>query len=92
MCRSAQLVPATNVKKMVLFWLITTNVSAVNIEENGKRYPVPYVVPPGIEREINIATTDIIRRNEQSMVLKVDNLDKNDVFFPNEGKGSQMPE
>ncbi len=56
----------------------TFDVSAVNIEENGKRYPVPYVVPPGIEREINIATTDIIRRNEQSMVLKVDNLEDGD--------------
>ena len=56
----------------------TFDVSAVNIEENGKRYPVPYVVPPGIEREINIATTDIIRRNEQSMVLKVDQLEDGD--------------
>ncbi len=56
----------------------TLDVSAVNIEENGKRYPVPYVVPPGIEREINIATTDIIRLNEQAMVLKVDHLEDGD--------------
>jgi len=56
----------------------TFDVSAVNIEENGKRYPVPYVIPPGIEREINIATTDIIRRNEQAMVMKVDNLEDGD--------------
>lgn len=50
------------------------DVTAVNIEENGRKVPIPYVIPPGIERETNIATTNIIRRNEQSMVLKVTNL------------------
>src|SRR5690606_19597766 len=29
----------------------TLEVATVNIEENGKRMPIPYVVPPGIERE-----------------------------------------
>jgi cell surface protein SprA len=43
----------------------------VNIEENGRRQPVPYVVPPGIEREINLGTTTLIKMNEQSMVVKV---------------------
>ena len=50
------------------------DITAVNIEENGRKIPVPYVIPPGIEREINIATTNIVRRNEQSMVLKVSDL------------------
>ncbi len=50
------------------------DISAVNIEENGKRYPIPYVVPPGIEREINLGTTSLTRLNEQSMVLKVTDL------------------
>jgi len=49
----------------------TFDISTVNIEENGQRSPVPYVIPPGIEREINLGTTNLIRLNEQSMVLKV---------------------
>ncbi len=52
----------------------TFEISAVNIEENGKRIPIPYVIPPGIERETNIRTTNVIRWNEQAMVLKVTNL------------------
>lgn len=49
----------------------TFDITTVNIEENGQRSPVPYVIPPGIEREINLGTTNLIRLNEQSMVLKV---------------------
>ncbi len=45
------------------------DVAAVNIEENGSRYPIPYVIPPGIEREINIGTTNLQRQNEQSMQI-----------------------
>lgn len=50
------------------------DITAVNIEENGRKVPIPYVIPPGIERETNISTTNVVRRNEQSMVLKVENL------------------
>ncbi len=50
------------------------DISAVNIEENGQRDPIPYVVPPGIEREINLGTTNLQQLNEQSMVLRVTNL------------------
>lgn len=45
------------------------DVAAINIEENGSRYPIPYVIPPGIEREINIGTTNLQRRNEQAMQI-----------------------
>ena len=31
----------------------------VNLEENGKRSPIPYVMPPGIQREINWGTTNL---------------------------------
>ncbi len=48
--------------------------STVNIEENGYREPVPYVIPPGIEREINYGTTNFTRLNEQSMSIKITNL------------------
>jgi len=51
--------------------LTTFDIFSVNIEENGSRQPVPYVIPPGIEREQNIGTTTLVRLNEQSMVLKV---------------------
>ncbi|MDA3906364.1 MAG: cell surface protein SprA [Bacteroidales bacterium] len=52
------------------------DVAAVNIEENGSRYPIPYVIPPGIEREINIGTTNLQRRNEQAMqIVSCDLLD-----------------
>ena len=50
------------------------DLSTVSIEENGSRQPIPYVVPPGIDREINYGTTNLQRLNEQSMVLRMDNL------------------
>ncbi len=49
----------------------TFDISAVNIEENGKRTPVPYVLPPGIERELNLGTTNLQKMNEQALVVKV---------------------
>lgn len=52
----------------------TFNVSAVNIEENGKRTPVPYVIPPGITREQDQSTTNLQKLNEQSLSMKVINL------------------
>jgi len=53
-------------------------VSAVNIEENSARQPVPYVLPPGIEREIDLGTTTQFRRNEQSISLRAMNLKDGD--------------
>ncbi len=47
------------------------NVSTVNIEENGNRDPIPYVIPPGIDREVNFGTTNYVRMNEQSLELSV---------------------
>lgn len=53
-------------------------ISAVNIEENGRREPIPYVVPPGIEREINYGTTSLVRLNEQSMAFTIQDLQDGD--------------
>jgi len=53
-------------------------VSTVNIEENANRQPVPYVIPPGIEREVQFGTTNYIVRNEQSLALNVNNLQNGD--------------
>lgn len=54
------------------------DVTTVNIEENGKRTPVPYVIPPGIEREINLATTNLQKLNEQALSLRLCNLQDGD--------------
>ncbi|MFZ9662106.1 MAG: cell surface protein SprA, partial [Chitinophagaceae bacterium] len=51
------------------------NVSAVNIEENDKRVPIPYRVPPGIQRVQALSNGGInILQNEQSMSLAFTNL------------------
>ena len=52
----------------------TFDVSVVNIEENGDRQPIPYVLPPGIEQEVDNSTTYNRNQNEQSLVLKVSDL------------------
>ena len=52
----------------------TLDISAVNIEENGKRSPVPYVIPPGIVQEQIVGTTAVTKLNEQSLQLTVHNL------------------
>jgi cell surface protein SprA len=53
----------------------TLNVQAVNVEANGNRSPIPYVLPPGIDRQrdYNNLRTDT-RLNEQSLALNVLNL------------------
>jgi cell surface protein SprA len=56
----------------------TFDVSAVNIEENGNRSPINYVLPPGIEQEVDNTTTSLRQQNEQSLVLKVCDLKDGD--------------
>ena len=54
-------------------------ISTVNIEENGSRQPVPYVLPPGIEREEWYSTSSSYTKlNEQSIALDVDELSSGD--------------
>lgn len=54
------------------------DISSVSIEENGSRQPVPYVLPPGIEQERDLSTTQLATLNEQSLVLRVCDLDDGD--------------
>lgn len=55
------------------------NISTVNIEENGSRQPVPYVLPPGIEREEWYSSgNSYTQLNEQSLALSVDDLASGD--------------
>ena len=49
------------------------DISSVNIEEN-----VGYVLPPGVDRVIDPTNPQLRQLNEQSMVLKVKNLDDGD--------------
>jgi len=51
------------------------DVQAVNIEENGNRTPIPYVVPPGIQRQRNYNNLQTnTKLNEQSLSLNVKSL------------------
>ncbi|MES2703470.1 MAG: cell surface protein SprA [Bacteroidota bacterium] len=46
-------------------------VTSVNIEENGARYPVPYVIPPGVNRQsVQAQGGGNIQMNEQSLALR----------------------
>ncbi len=53
-------------------------VSSVNIEENERREPIPYVLPPGVVREELYNSNTSIRQNEQSLSLKVCELEPQD--------------
>ncbi len=52
----------------------TLSISAVNIEENAGKEPVNYVLPPGFTRQIDPTQPQLRQLNEQSIVLKVNEL------------------
>ena len=55
------------------------NVTAVNIEQNSTRTPIPYIIPPGILRQQLLSTNNVnVLQNEQSMSLQICNLAPND--------------
>jgi cell surface protein SprA len=54
------------------------DVSAVSVQENGEKTPVNYVIPPGIEQQQNIQTTNLVLQNEQALQLRVVNLKDGD--------------
>ncbi|MGD9977251.1 MAG: cell surface protein SprA, partial [Bacteroidales bacterium] len=49
-------------------------ISTVNIEENSKRTPVNYVLPPNVSRAIDPSQTQLTELNEQSMEYRIENL------------------
>lgn len=53
-------------------------IAAINIEENGNRTPINYVLPPGIDREQNVQSATLVRLNEQSLSMKVCGLEDGD--------------
>jgi cell surface protein SprA len=50
-------------------------VAAVNIEENGSRSPVNYILPPGVDRQQDPGNPQLTQLNEQSMAIKVSDLE-----------------
>ena len=47
------------------------DVLSVNIQENSDRKPIPYRIPPGVEREQLYNNNTVINQNEQSLSLRV---------------------
>ena len=57
----------------------TTNVLAVNVEENDQRQPIPYRIPPGIERQQELSNNNVqLFLNEQAMSVQICGLQKGD--------------
>ncbi len=59
----------------------TIESSSVSIQDNFNRQPIPYVLPPGIEREQVSQQNSNIRLNEQALSLKICGLE------PKDGRG-----
>lgn len=53
-------------------------VTAVSIEDNENRQPIPYVLPPGVDREELLNNNTRIRQNEQSLSLSACGLEPQD--------------
>ena len=54
------------------------DVTAVNYQENGTEAPVDYVLPPGITQQLSYGTATPVHLNEQSISLKMCNLQDGD--------------
>lgn len=65
--------PPTNPADNTIF-----STGTVNIEENGFRNPVKYVLPPGFFREVDPTTPGQVQQNEQSLSTRVCNLQDGD--------------
>ena len=70
---------ATNVSDNEGVELVTDqnlDVGSVNLEENGLSQP-PYVLPPGIDRQVLSGNAGVQRQNQASLYLKAAPLEKN---------------
>lgn len=68
----------------------TLDVSTVNIEENGDRTPVNYVIPPGISRVIDPGQPQLRQQNEQALSLRVQGLGPGDARAVYKNTGMDM--
>lgn len=56
-------------------------VSSINIEENDRRQPIPYAVPPNIFRiQQSLDNNNLVLQNEQSLSLRIKNLQTNEAL------------
>jgi cell surface protein SprA len=59
--------------------LTQVNTLAVNIEENDQRQPIPYRIPPGIERQQQLSNNNIsLFLNEQALSVQICGLPKDE--------------
>lgn len=56
----------------------TFDISAVSIQENGTKTPVNYILPPEIEQQQNVLTTNLVLQNEQALQIRACNLKDGD--------------
>jgi cell surface protein SprA len=56
----------------------SVSISTVNIEENGDKSPVNYIMPPGVNRMTDPGQPQLIQENEQSLSLKITHLSTGD--------------
>ena len=56
----------------------TFNEYGVNLEENSNTTPVNYVIPPGIQRQLNLQSANLVQQNEGSLSIQVCNLQDGD--------------
>ncbi|MDL2304927.1 cell surface protein SprA [Bacteroides sp. OttesenSCG-928-D19] len=68
----------------------TLDVSKINIEENGDRTPVNYVLPPGISRVIDPGQPQLRQQNEQALSLTVKDLAPGDARAVYKNTGMDM--
>lgn len=54
------------------------DVSAVNLQENSTKVPVNYIMPPDIQQQQNVQTTNVVLQNEQSLQMRVCDLKDGD--------------
>jgi len=55
-------------------------VTSVSVEENGDRTPIPYIIPPGVNRQQqNVSSGQSIQLNEQALAVQVCNLKDGDM-------------
>jgi cell surface protein SprA len=56
----------------------TISLSTVNIEENGDKKPVNYIMPPGVNRMIDPGQPQLSMENEQSLAARIEKLSSGD--------------
>jgi cell surface protein SprA len=68
------------------------DVSAVSLQENSNKVPVNYIMPPDIEQQQNVQTTNLVLLNEQALQMRVCDLKDGDsrAIFKNVELDSRM--